>query len=305
MINTEVLTNSLNNFAKENKLNEEQYEQLKGRKNKILELIRKYSEYKGLSISQEFNVGSYKIRTGVQRTDGTNGWAFDIDYVIAYNYEFNFKNFKDNLTSWLRKEVKAKYNRNVIVSNKKKVVSIAFRDKKDEKTEFFLDVALYVEKSDGLYHVKRNDYGIYEMQKGNPKATYTRQKNALANNEDKRNAIIILKYLKEKRRIEGVSSIFITDNIISYSNLDTLSLIKKFIQENKNKISFPLQELPNSNLIKDFKKLNFSLNEMNKKFFSNNTTNEVYIAMNSWLDNALPELDKELMEERNERYSGG
>jgi len=46
---------------------------------------------------------------------------------------------------------------------------------------------------------------------------------------------------------------------------------------------------------------------MNEKFFQNkNTITEIYQAMNSWLDNKLPELDKELMKStRNERYSGG
>lgn len=305
MINTEVLSNSLNEFARENKLNENQYNQLKGRKNTIIGLIEEYSKFKDLSISRKFNVGSYKIRTGVQRTDGTNGWAFDIDYVIAYNKEFDFESFKNNLTSWLRKEVKDRYSRNVVVSNKKKVISIAFRDQHDEKTEFYLDIALYVDEWGELYHVKRDEYGNYKMQKGDPEATHTRQKDALSKNEDKRNAIVLLKYLKEKGRIKGVSSIFITDEIISYGDLDTFSLMKKFIEENEISKSFKLQELPNSELIKNSTKLNESLKEMNQKFFSNNTTNEIYMAMNSWFDYKLPALDKELMEERNERYSGG
>lgn len=305
MINTEVLTESLNKFAKANKINEEQYKELKGRRNTILNLIKEYSKNRDLSISQEFNVGSYKIRTGVQRTDGTNGWAFDIDYAIAYNDEFQFEKFKNDLTTWLRREVKNKYKKNVIVSNKKKVISIAFRDQRNEKTEFYLDVAFYVKKNNYLYHIKRDDYGKYDLHKGDPKTTYTRQKEALSKNEDKRNAIILLKYLKEKNRIKGASSIFITDKIISYTNLDTFSLMKKFIEENQNETTFTLKELPHSELINDFEKLNDSLKEMNDKFFCNNYTNDVYSAMNSWFDYKLPELDKEIMEERNERYSGG
>lgn len=304
-MNTEVLSKSLNEFARKNKMSEDQYKQLKGRRNTILKLIKRYSEFKGLAVSQEFNVGSYKIRTGVQR-EAANGWAFDIDYVLVYNQEFDYETFKNNLTDWLRKEVKDKYKRIVIVSNKKKVVSVAFRNDENTKTDFYLDIALYLNHQDNLFHIKRDDEGEYELKYGCPKDTYTRQKDALHENEDKRNAIIILKYLKEKNRIKGTSSIFITDKIISYSDLlDTFSLIKKFISENQIIQTFELKEAPFSNLIKDYKKLNESLKEMNKKFFTENSTLEIYKAMNSWLDYKLPDLDKEIMEERNERYSGG
>lgn len=306
MINTEALSKSLNEFAKKTKINDNQYEQLRGRRNTIIDLIKDYSKIKNLTIVENFNVGSYKIKTGVKR-NGKNGWAFDIDYVIAYNSKFDYETFKNNLTSWLRDKVKEKYKNNVIVSNKKKVISIAYRDNDNDKTLFYLDIAIYLKKNDDLYHVKRDDNGNYTSIKGEPKVTYERQRSGLLELESKRNAIIVLKYLKEKNRINGSSSIFITDSIIELnSDLDTFTLIKKFIQDNKIKTSFKLKELPNSELIKDEEELQTSLIEMDEKFFSSNTTNEVYKAMNSWLDNSLPDLDKDLLDEdRNERYSGG
>jgi len=82
--------------------------------------------------------------------------------------------------------------------------------------------------------------------------------------------------------------------------------MKKFIQDNTSTTTFKLEELPNSELIKDSIKLKESLNEMNSKFFLGKTsTLEIYHAMNSWFDNRLPELDKEIMENRNEQYAAG
>ena len=304
-INNEALSKSLDEFARNNKLNDKQYKELRGRRNTITNLIKDYSEDKGLTIVEQFNVGSYKTKTGVKR-DGKNGWAFDIDYVIAYNSEFDYETFKNNLTSWLRDKVKEKYKNNIIVSNKKKVISIAYRDDNNDKTLFYLDIAIYLKENDHLYHIKRDESGNYTSVEGQPKITYERQRSALSDLENKRNAIIVLKYLKEKKRIKGSSSIFITDSIIKMdSNLDTFTLIKKFIQDNETTTSFKLEEMPNSELIENQEELSISLKEMNQKFFSSNTTNEIYIAMNSWLDNSLPDLDKELLEERNERYSGG
>ena len=306
MINTEALSKSLNEFAKKIKINDNQYEQLRGRRNTIIGLIKDYSKIQNLTIVEDFNVGSYKIKTGVKR-NGKNGWAFDIDYVIAYNSKFDYETFKNNLTSWLRDKVKEKYKNNVIVSNKKKVISLAYRDDDNDKTLFYLDIAIYLKENDDFYHIKRDDNGNYTSIKGEPKVTYERQRLVLSELENKRNAIIILKYLKEKNRIKGSSSIFITDSIIELdSDLDTLTLIKKFIQDNKTTNSFKLEELPNSELIKDEEELQTSLIEMDKKFFFSNTTIEVHKAMNSWLDNSLPDLEKDLLDEdRNERYSGG
>jgi len=170
----------------------------------------------------------------------------------------------------------------VIVSNKKKVVSVAFRNHYNTKTEFYLDIAIYIEQDGYLYHIKRNDNGKYIGEYGTPRKTYERQKEALSYMPNKRNAIIILKYLKEKNRIEGVSSIFITDMIISYSNnLDTFSLIKKFIEENIFTNTFKLVEAPKSELINDVHKFHQSLDAMSKKFFTEISTNEVYNSMNS------------------------
>lgn len=306
MINTEALSKSLNEFARKNKLNDNQYKNLKGRRNTIIDLIKEYSINNwDLKIFDQFNVGSYKIKTGVQRA-GANGWAFDIDYVIAFDQEFDYESFKNNLTSWLRNTVKERYKHNVIVSNKKKVISVAFRDAEDDKTLFYLDLALYKKDGNRLLHIKRTNNGFYDLEEGKPKVTHQRQKSILGENESKRNAIILLKYLKEKNRIKGTSSIFITDSIIKLdSQLDTFSLMKKFIQENKNITTFSLEESPFSELIKDPQVLNLSLQEMNEKFFSFDTTNQVYSAMNSWFDYKLPDLDKEILEERNERYSGG
>ena len=304
-INNEALSKSLDEFARNNKLNDKQYKELRGRRNTIIDLIKDYSNDKGLTIVEKFDVGSYKIKTGVKR-DGKNGWAFDIDFVLAFNSKFNYEKYKNNLTSWLRDKVKEKYKNNIIVSNKKKVISIAYRDDNNDKTLFYLDIAIYLKENDHFYHIKRNENGNYTSVEGQPKITYERQRLALSDLENKRNAIIVLKYLKEKKRIKGSSSIFITDSIIKMdSNLDTFTLIKKFIQDNETTTSFKLEEMPNSELIENQEELSISLKEMNQKFFSSNTTNEIYIAMNSWLDNSLPDLDKELLEERNERYSGG
>ena len=304
-INNEALSKSLDEFARNNKLNDKQYKELRGRRNTIIDLIKDYSNDKGLTIVEKFDVGSYKIKTGVKR-DGKNGWAFDIDFVLAFNSKFDYEKYKNNLISWLRDKVKEKYKNNIIVSNKKKVISIAYRDDNNDKTIFYLDIAIYLKENGHFYHIKRNENGNYTSVEGQPKITYERQRLALSDLENKRNAIIVLKYLKEKKRIKGSSSIFITDSIIKMdSNLDTFTLIKKFIQDNETTTSFKLEEMPNSELIENQEELSISLKEMNQKFFSSNTTNEIYIAMNSWLDSSLPDLDKELLEERNERYSGG
>lgn len=302
---TEAISKSLNKFAEGAKIKDKQYGVLRKRRDTIIDLIQEYSENQHLKISKQFNIGSYKIKTGVKRY-GKHGWAFDIDYVLVYEQEFEYENFKNNLTNWLRDKVKEKYKYNVIVRNKKKVVSIAFRDKDNEKTIFYLDVALYLETYQGIKHIARDENGKYNLTLGNPKKTHERQRDALAQNSDKRNSIILLKYLQEKGRILGASSIFITDFIIGMSNdLDTFSLTKKFIQYNMNATTFKLEELPNSELIEEYADLNKSLYDMNNKFFSCSTTIEVFQAMNSWFDNELEELDKEISEERNERYSGG
>ena len=307
MVDNKVISNSLDEFARKNKIDESQYRELKGRKNTIIDFIERYSnEVHDLKISNRFNVGSYKIRTGVQR-DGENGWAFDIDYVMVYSREFDYESFKGNLTNWLRTKVKEHYKRNVIVSNKKKVVSIAFRNHDNTKTEFYLDVALYIKDDNGdIHHVKRDESGEYSTEMGKPRDTYERQKKALANNPSKRNAIVLLKYLKEKNRIKGASSISITDKIILFGDdLDSFSLIRKFVKDNLNTFSFKLEEEPKSELIENSSDFRESLKEMDKKFYSSDSTIEVFAAMNSWFDYKFPELDKELMKDRNERYSGG
>ena len=279
---------------------------MRTKRDQVVDLIKDYSVEKNISVVEQFNVGSYKIKTGVKR-QGDNGWAFDIDYVLVFDNEFDYETYKNNLTNWLRNKVKEKYDNNVKVYNKKKVLSVAFRDNENNKTEFYLDIAFYVRKEDDqISHIKRNDNGNYLLEEGKPKDTYKRQRQSLAEEHNKRNRILLLKYLREKNRILGASSIFITDSVINCDDeLDTYSLMKSFVENNINTDSFTLQEMPYSELINDSGALNDSLKEMNDKFYSKNTTVEVYNSMNQWFDNSLPDLEKEELEERRDRYSGG
>ena len=304
------ISKSLDILARDKKINNPTYDNLKSKRKKIEKKIIEFSNMKNKTIVDKFNVGSYKTKTGVNNHDGT----FDIDYAIVFedsNFE-NYGNFKENMTIWLRNQLKNDYKLGIRVASKKSVIAIRFYDKEfennDKKTIFHLDIAFYIKKDDDIYHLKRDDNKNYSLIKSEPKKTYTRQKDALNESEgknSKRNAIILLKLLKSGDHLNGISSIYITDKICSYNiSLDTFSLMKQFIVDAKVNSSFKLLEEPNSELIMDFNKLNLSAKKLLQSFEGNSTV-EIYEKLNSKFNKELKALDKENLESETERHFGG
>jgi len=186
-IDTEILSKSLDEMASSIKIKDESYEIVRTRKKIIIDFIKEYSKdnYE-ISIINQFNIGSYKIKTGIKREKGES-WPFDIDYVIVFQDEFNYESFKNNLTNWLRKKVKDRYKYNVIVRNKNKVISIAYRDDDNDKTMFFLDIAIYIKKNNQIYHIIKNKINEnYESILSDPKNTHQRQLKELSNSQNKK-----------------------------------------------------------------------------------------------------------------------
>ncbi len=304
MINTKAFSKSLDIFADEIRIKETIYDEIRKRRNTIVDFIKTYIENKDVRLLEQFNIGSYKIKTGVKYHNGT----FDIDYALVFDnfYEFNEFDFKENLTNYLRLKIKEHYKLETRIESKKNVIAIKFYDS-NKNNIFHLDIALYVSKNNELYQIKKNKNGINELAFSEPKKTYERQNMSLdqKKNPSKRKAIRLLKYLMSRNRFSGVSSIYITDMVISFSDaLDTFSLMKKFFEESSRNTYFYLKESPKTNLIEDFRKLNEDSKIMLIKFNGQNNK-EVFDKLNSIFNMNLSELDREELKSKTRMHYGG
>ena len=311
MINPQTISKSLDKYALETlKIKDKIYDELRIRRNQVVELVESYVEAKeNFHIKECFNLGSYKIRTGVMYYDND----YDIDYAIAFDKFdlLNAENFKKNLRVFLSKNLKERWKKykNVIVKNNKKVITIKFMNDHNEQA-FHLDLPFYFKEDDCYYLVFRDSLGKYYTKQSYPKEINKRQTEALNPEQNRfnsrRNAIILLKHLMSRNHIEGISSIYITDKIISFPiELDTFSLMKRFFESAKNEISFTLKEEKDTNLILDSQKLNDSAHSFWIHCFNETTTKEAFMKLEQKFNNKLPPLELEKGSQNIDIYHGG
>lgn len=308
-LNTTVLSKALDGFAKEIKITDSVYEQIRGRRETVVKYIETYLNSKGIKITEQFNIGSYITKTGVSYHDND----FDIDYALVVDTE-GFIKHRENLIIWLRDVLKDKYKMPVRVEDSKNVIGIKFYNdnnaENEKKALFHLDIPFYIDKSGTYYHFKKQYKGGPIVQVASePKLTNDRQKSELDESKgqnSKRNAILILKYLMSRKHLSGISSIYITDRVISLSRaLDTYSLIVEFLRQAEVDIVFLLEEMPKTNLIDAWPNLNSTAKTLKSNFIKE-TTYDTYTSINRKLNNKLPEISKEELADNSiERHFGG
>ncbi|ALV23098.1 hypothetical protein ASO20_00180 [Mycoplasma sp. (ex Biomphalaria glabrata)] len=252
-INEQKISDVLDKFASKLKISDDIYDEIRSRRDKIIEFVKEFSRQQNLKIVGEFNLGSYKIRTGVKYHDND----FDIDYGIVLEEGTELSDairFKEKLIPWIREKLNNYYKLNVTVKDKKPVVTIKFMNNLN-KPNFHIDFVIYVKpkinsisfyKNDELLHLRRtsDNNSSYELKISDPKATFNRQSKALDESNgknSKRNAILILKHLFSRNHLRGITSIYITDLVISLRDDDTFNLIKKFLYESSWRSSFNLK----------------------------------------------------------------
>ncbi|CAM9130241.1 SMODS domain-containing nucleotidyltransferase [Mycoplasma todarodis] len=305
IINTKNINKSLNQFAKDNKLSDGVYEQIRGRRKTIERFLEEYINGNGNKVIEKFHLGSYQIRTGVMYHDND----FDIDYAFVLKDENGVRELRRKVEPWLRGRLKDHYKMPIRVENNKNALTVKFYRKENGvlKQIFHLDIPFYVKKNDKYFHLKRDDFDNYNLIETEPKKTFNRQKDALneANGmNNKRNAIILLKYLRSRNHIKGITSIYITDRIIEQNEKEDTFLLMKNFFENPAIGNYNLKEKPQTNLIKDINEFNETRKELKKMFIGEDTI-EVYNKLNSKFDNKLKALPIEEGEEKIENHFGG